>query len=460
LEINKNKKLHFIGIGGIGMSGLAEYYLLRGYKVSGSDITASNITERLKALGAEIFIGHSASNINNKIGFIVYTSAVKKENPDLRKAEELGITFLKRAAVLGEVVNDKFLIAVAGTHGKTSTTAMIGKLLLDAGLDPTIFVGGNVSMLNGASSRIGKSEYAVVEADEYDRSFLTLKPDIVVITNIDEDHLDIYKDLNDIKITFKKFCEQSKANASIIYCGDDNNVNSFIEEIDRNKISYGFSEFGTLKIFDITLNGKLTFDIKNSKNIYSNICLSVIGKHNILNATASFAVSKLLKIDLEVFKNSIYTYRTVDRRLQLKYDKGIKIYDDYAHHPVELEFSLAAIRDTHKERKIIAVFQPHLFSRTRDFYKEFAEKLRTADEVILLDIYPAREKPIENVSSELIYNELSHSNTPVKYFSDKNEILKYLKQNSGDNEVIIFIGAGDVTLLCDEFITILTTIKT
>jgi len=459
LEINKNKKLHFTGIGGIGMCGLAEYFLRQGYKVSGSDITASFITKRLEELGAEIFIGHSENNINSEVGFIIYTSAVKKDNPEIKKAEELCIKFLKRAEVLGEVVNDKFLIAVAGTHGKTSTTAMIGKLLLDAGLDPTIFVGGNVSVLGGAASRIGNSGFAVVEADEYDRSFLTLKPDIAVILNIDADHLDIYKDLDDIKNTFKEFCELSKDNASVVYCGDDNNVRSFINNIKRNKISYGFANNNSLSIENIFSNGKLSFDIKNSENTYKDISLSVIGRHNILNASACFAVSKLLNIDFDIFKKSISSFTTVDRRLQLKYDKEITVFDDYAHHPVELEFSLNALKEAYKGRKIIAVFQPHLFSRTRDFYNEFAEKLSIADEVVLLDIYPAREKPIENVTSELIYNELFNSGTDTKYYSDKKEVLNHLNENTEDNSVVVFIGAGDITLLCDEFIKNLTSIK-
>lgn len=456
MEINKNKKLHFIGIGGIGMAGLAEYYLRKGYKVSGSDITASEITGRLKKLGAKVNIGHSEKNVDSKTGFIVYTSAVNKDNPEIQKAEKLGIKFLKRAEVLGNVVNDKFLIAVAGTHGKTTTTAMIGKLLLDARLDPTIFVGGNVSLLNGAASRIGNSVYAVVEADEYDRSFLTLKPDVVIITNIDEDHLDIYKDLDDIKNTFRKFCEQSKENAVIIYCGDDDNVNSFIGSINRDKISYGFKNSNMLAINNISSNGKLNFGIKNSDNIYNKISLNVIGRHNILNAAACFAVSKILKINYEIYKSSISSFTTVDRRLQLKYDKEIKVYDDYAHHPVEIGFSLSALKDFHEGKKIIAVFQPHLFTRTRDFFKEFAEKLSLANEVVLLDIYPAREKPIENVTSELIFNELLKSHTPAKYFSSKKAALKYLKKNSGENNITVFIGAGDITLLCDEFIKNLT----
>jgi UDP-N-acetylmuramate--alanine ligase len=452
LNIDKNKKLHFIGIGGIGMCGLAEYFLLKGYKVSGSDISDSYIINRLRELGADIHIGHSSDNIDNETGFIVYTAAVKKDNPEIKKAEELGIKFLKRAEVLGEVVNDKFLIAVAGTHGKTTTTAMIGKMLMDSGFDPTIFVGGNVSVLNGAASRIGASDFAVVEADEYDRSFLTLKADIIVITNIDEDHLDIYKDLDDIKNTFRKFCEQSKENSNIIYYGDDKNISSFIHGVNRNKLSYGFNPDNSLNVENIHRNGKLMFDISNSQNNYEDISLNVIGTHNILNSTACFAVAKLFKIDFSNYKKSIESFNTVDRRLQLKYKNSVIVYDDYAHHPVEIEFSLNALKDTYTGKKITAVFQPHLYSRTRDFYKDFAEKLKIADEIVLLDIYPAREKPIENITSGLIYDELVKNNSAVKYFHDKKDVINHLSGSKSKGSVIVFIGAGDITLICDEFV--------
>jgi UDP-N-acetylmuramate--alanine ligase len=434
------------------MCGLAEYFLIKGYRVSGSDINDSHIISRLRDLGAEINIGHSADNIDDETGFIVYTSAVNKENPEIIKAEAIGIKFLKRAEVLGEVVNDKYLIAVAGTHGKTTTTAMIGKLLIDAGFDPTIFVGGNVSILNGAASRIGASDFAVVEADEYDRSFLTLKADAVIITNIDADHLDIYKDLDDIKNTFKKFCEQSKENSSVIYFGDDKNISSFIDGVNRNKVSYGFNPDNSLKVGNVRRNGNLRFEINNSQRKYEDISLSVIGTHNILNSTACFAVAKLLNIDFNKYKKSIESFNTVDRRLQLKYKKDVIVYDDYAHHPVEIEFSLNALKDAYKNKKITAVFQPHLYSRTRDFYKDFADKLKIADDIVLLDIYPAREKPIENITSELIYNELIKHNAMVKYFHDKKEIIKYLSENVSKGSIIVFIGAGDITLLCDEFI--------
>jgi UDP-N-acetylmuramate--alanine ligase len=450
----EGKNIYFIGIGGIGMSGLAEYYLRNGYSVSGSDMTESHITNRLKELGAKIFNGHSADNISHDINTVVYTSAVKGGNTEIDKANELGIRTIRRAEMLGEIVNEKYLIAVSGTHGKTTTTAMIGKLLVDAGLDPLIFVGGNVSLFDGGASRFGSGKYAVVEADEYDRSFLALRPDITVITNIDEDHLDIYKNLDDIKETFKLFCDRAKYGAYIIYCGDDENIKSFINSVNREKLSYGFDNKNYLKIIDYKAgSNKLNFDIMNSHSQYDGVALNLVGRHNALNSTACFAVSKVLDITFEKYKESIGEFRTVDRRLQLKYDNnGIKVYDDYAHHPVEISSSLKGLKEM-GSAMVITVFQPHLFSRTKDFYKQFALELASADEIIIMDIYAARETPIEGVTSDLIYNELKNTNKKASYIKDNNEILLKLLGEVKAGDVIVFQGAGDVTNLCSEFVS-------
>lgn len=438
------------------MSGLAEYYLRNGYDVSGSDMTETHITSRLIGLGAKIYYGHNAVNITDGIDTIVYTSAVKNDNPEMIKAEELGLRRVRRAEMLGEIVNDKYLIAVSGTHGKTTTTAMIGKLLVDAGLDPLIFVGGNVQLFDGGASRFGSGKYAVVEADEYDRSFLALRPDIAIVTNIDADHLDIYKDLEDIKDTFRQFCDRSKYGAYMIYCGDDENIKSFMNSINREKISYGYDDKNYLKIRDYKAeNNVLNFNILNSTVSYDDVKLNMIGSHNALNSTACFAVSKILEIPFETFKTSIKDFRTVDRRLQLKYDSnGIMVYDDYSHHPVEVSASLKGLKEMNPGR-LITVFQPHLFTRTRDFYREFAESLAISDEVILMDIYPAREKPIEGITSELILNEALKRNSNMKLIKDKNDILSWLLHDIKPGDKIVFQGAGDVTNLCSEFVNIL-----
>lgn len=450
------QNIYFIGIGGIGMSGLAEYYLRNGYVVSGSDMTETHITQRLAGLGAKIHYGHSALNITPNIDTVVYTSAVNPDNPEMIKAEELGIRKVRRAEMLGEIVNDKYLIAVSGTHGKTTTTAMIGKLLVDSGLDPLIFVGGNVQLFDGGASRFGSGKYAVVEADEYDRSFLALRPNIAIVTNIDSDHLDIYKDLEDIKETFRQFCDRSKYGAYMIYCGDDENIKSFMNTINREKISYGYDEKNYLKIVDYKAEKDvLNFSILNSHRSYDNVVLNMVGSHNALNSTACFAVSKVLEIPFDKYRESINSFRTVDRRLQLKFDaNGVKVYDDYSHHPVEVTASLKGLKEMSTGR-LRTVFQPHLFTRTRDFYNEFAQALAISDEVLLMDIYPAREKPIEGITSELILNEALNHNRNMKLVHESRDILAWLINDLKPGDIIVFQGAGDVTNLCNEFVNIL-----
>jgi UDP-N-acetylmuramate--alanine ligase len=450
----KKKNIHFIGIGGIGVSGLAEYFLKNGYNVSGSDLMESAIAKRLSKLGATIHTGsHKESNVHVSVNTVVYTSAVRLDNPEMVKAGKLGIRLVRRAEMLGEIVNDKYLIAVSGTHGKTTTTAMIAKLLIDEGLDPLVFSGGNAALFEGGSSRFGKGNYAVVEADEYDRSFLTLTPDVAVITNIDEDHLDIYKNLDDIKNTFKQFAEKSKQGAHVVYCGDDENTNSFIGSVNKNKISYGFYDKNYLKITDYSIRQNvINFSILNSHSSYADINLSLIGRHNALNSAACFAVSKILNISFEKYRNSIGGFKTVDRRLELKYDSGgIKVYDDYAHHPAEIRSSLKGLRERGNNR-IISVFQPHLYSRTKDFYREFAVELSASDEVILMDIYPAREEPIKGVTSKIILDELKNLNANAALISDWNMIIETLAGDVKPGDIIVFQGAGDVTELCTEFV--------
>lgn len=447
------KRIHFVGIGGVGMSGLAEYYLKKGYKISGSDITPSHITARLEKLGAEIFTGHSKDNVKNIVDKVVYTSAVHSGNPEIQRAKELNIKTVRRAELLGEVVNDRFLIAVSGTHGKTTTTAMIAKVLSDAGLDPLVFVGGNVQLFEGATARTGEGDCAVVEADEYDRSFLTLKPDITVVTSIDEDHLDIYKNIDEIKKTFNEFCNKPKKGSKVIYFGDDENVVSALSNLNKEKISYGFNDSNFLRISNYSLNrGNQIFSFYNSHNSYENIFLRLIGMHNVLNSAACFAVCNYLGVAFSDFKKSIKNFEPVDRRLQLKSNKNrIKVYDDYAHHPKEIKASLNGLKSISKGR-LITVFQPHLFSRTKDFFKEFAESLSIADEVVLTEIYPAREKPIKGVTSGLVFNELVKLNSKVKYFKDNESVLNHLKNEVKSNDTVVFQGAGDITKLCDEFV--------
>ncbi|HMS65830.1 MAG TPA: UDP-N-acetylmuramate--L-alanine ligase [Ignavibacteria bacterium] len=440
------KKVHLIGIGGIGMSGIAEYLVRKNYIVSGSDMTLSPITKRLENRGVTIYSGHEEKNLPDDTELVIYTSAVKEDNEEYKKAVRLKIKTVKRAEALGHIVNNKFVIAVSGTHGKTTTSAMIAKVLIDIKFDPTVFIGGNLDFLDGGSSRIGKGEIAVVEADEYDRSFYQLRPDIAVITNIEADHLDIYKDLDDIKNSFREFLKNGKKGMKIIACGDDNNITVIMKEFERESF-YGFSNSNDHIVKNVSYEKDHTeYSIDGEQ-----IRLRIAGNHNILNSAAAYLAAREVKISNELFNESIKTFYGVKRRLELKLYNGIKVYDDYAHHPTEVEATLEGIKKLHRGR-VITVFQPHLFSRTRDFYNEFGKSFSETDILFLLKIYPAREKALEGITSELILNEYLKSGKKGYYIENKDEIINELENIMTDGDLIIFMGAGDITGLCDQFV--------
>jgi UDP-N-acetylmuramate--alanine ligase len=445
------RKVHLIGIGGIGMSGIAEYLARKGFDVRGSDIIISPITRRLSKFGVQVFEGHSENNVNDDTELVIYTSAVKEDNPEYLKAKRLGKKIIKRAKALGNIVNDKFVIAVSGTHGKTTTTAMIAKVLIENRNDPTVFVGGNIDFLDGGSSRIGKSNIAIVEADEYDKSFLQISSDIIVITNIESDHLDIFKDIEDIKNNFRKFVDNSKKDSKIIACGDDENVTDVLKDF-RNKTLYGFKKSNDMIITEAGY-GKNSASYRMDGDFMR---IKVLGEHNILNSAAAYLVGKEFNVTDEAFNETMKTFHGVKRRLDLKFDNGIKIYDDYAHHPTEVKVTLNAIRKTNPGR-IITVFQPHLYSRTRDFYKEFGEAFSGTDILLLAKIYPAREKEIPGVSSNLILTEYNKLNKEGKYIEDNEKILDELDSITREGDVIIFQGAGDINNLSSRYVKILKT---
>jgi UDP-N-acetylmuramate--alanine ligase len=444
------KKVHFIGIGGIGMSGIAEYLAKNSYTISGSDSYTTNISERLKNFGITIHEGHSADFLPEDTELVIYSAAVKEDNPEYIKAVSLNIPTIKRAKALGEIVNNKFLIAVSGTHGKTTTTAMVAKILIDNDLDPTVFVGGNLSFLDGSSSRIGNGNIAVVEADEYDRSFLTLKADVIIVNNIESDHLDIYENLQDIQNNFIKFCNLGKENCKVIMNGDDENVRTIANQIEKIKIFFGFDDENNFAIDNITYSEKTcSFNLNNSP-----ISLSVIGRHNMLNSSAAFLAAKETGLSDEQISNALQSFGGVKRRFELKFTNGIRVYDDYAHHPTEVRATLEAARSINIGR-IITVFQPHLYSRTRDFYKAFSDAFSGTDILILDKIYPARELPIEGVTSDLIFKEFTKSYPKESYsFNEKSEIFSKLKEIVKDKDIVIFQGAGTITNYCDEYVSI------
>ena len=441
----KIKKIHFIGIGGIGMCGLAEYLLDKGYKISGSDLTKTFITERLENKGARINYGHNGKNIRKDTDLVIYTSAVKADNPEYKMSLKLKINTIKRAVLLGEIVNDMLLIAVSGTHGKTSTTSMLSKILIDNGFNPTVFVGGNLDILGGASYRIG-SNVAVVEADEYDRSFLTLNPDIIIINNIELDHVDIYKNVKSLMKSFKVFAGNLKTNGCFIINWDDKNIRELFKSI---KADYVF-KYG-MKNTDVISNVK----VKNFKTEFTlngnKVSLNVLGYHNVYNSTAAIIASNLIFENNEKIIKSISSFSGVKRRLELKYDKGFKVFDDYGHHPSEVKTTLISLKENDKGR-LIVIFQPHTYTRLKKFYKEFAKALEIADVVYLLPIYPAREKELKGIKSELIFNIMNKKKHKVILIEDIDELYTHLNKQIKKNDRVVFQGAGTVTNFCDEFI--------
>jgi UDP-N-acetylmuramate--alanine ligase len=441
----KVKHIHFIGIGGIGMCGLAEYLLVKGYKVSGSDSTKTFITERLERKGAEVCYTHSSGNIRKGINLVVYTSAVKKDNPEYKKALALKINTIKRAVLLGELVNDMNLIAVSGTHGKTSTTSMITGILIKSGIDPTVFVGGNLDILGGASYRIGKGKFAVVEADEYDRSFLTLRPNIIVVNNIELDHIDIYKNEKSLKSAFKSFLSNLKPDGTIVANYDDKNVKELVHPVDELVIDFGIN--GANKISAVKMSKtKTTFKLNDYK-----VELGIPGYHNVYNASAAICATIFTSKSGSILK-SLKDFKGVKRRLELKYeDNKVKVYDDYGHHPSEVLSSLQSLKDIEK-KKLIVVFQPHTYSRTKQFYREFAKSLSVADTVYLLPVYAAREKAMKGINSKLIFNLIKKSKNYKYLVENENGMYDSLLKSVKRGDRVVFQGAGDVTNMCDKFI--------
>lgn len=435
-----NKKIHFVGIGGAGMSGLAEILLAMGHKVSGSDKEKSETTLYLEKCGATVFEGHQHENLGDA-ELLIYSSAVPKDNPEMLAAKEKNVPCIRRAELLGQLMLKKTGIAVAGTHGKTTTTSMISKLLIDAGFDPTVVVGGRLKNLK-TNARLGKGNYFVTEADEYDRSFLTLFPTISIITSLEEDHLDIYSGLQDLRETFVKFANQTAFDGLVILCADNKNSIELSAQVNSTVVSYGLSDKALIKAENIeTKDGRTTFYVSAESRQLDTITLQMPGSHNIQNALAAVTVGLELDIPFETIASSLSGFSGVQRRFEFKgQTKDILVYDDYAHHPTEVAATLQAAK-TSWDRRVVVLFQPHLFSRTRDFAVEFADALTIADKIILAEIYPAREKPMSGVTSQLIADKIKK---PVLYIRDKNELVKSASAELKSGDMLITMGAGDI----------------
>ena len=449
------KKLHFVGIGGIGMSGLAEILIDQGFHITGSDRAASENTERLRSLGAKICIGHDPHNVEKDVDVLVYSSAVSLDNVEVVEAQKRNIPVIRRAEMLAEVMRLKYGIGIAGTHGKTTTTSMISLVLMEGGVDPTVIVGGRLHGLAGSNARMGKGEFIVVEADEYDRSFLSITPTIAVLTSLETDHLDCYRDLEDIKLAFVQFAAKVPFYGFVVLCLDEPTLQDIMPKIKKKIITYGLNGQADLQAVDIVHSQNTSsFLVVHGGKDLGRIQLQIPGKHNVQNALAAIAVGLELKVPFEKVKAGIEKFTGVFRRWEIKAEVGgITVIDDYAHHPTEIKATLSGAKAGWR-RRVICAFQPHLYSRTRDFYEEFGRAFFNADILLVTDVYPAREEPIQGVSGELIANaakEFGHKH--VHYIPDKKNIPDFLMKIKQPGDIIITMGAGDIWKFGEEFIT-------
>jgi UDP-N-acetylmuramate--alanine ligase len=455
MRFKRVKKLHFVGIGGTGMCGIAEILWNLGYKVTGSDIKASDSTDRLEKLGIKIFQGHKKENVS-EADVLVISSAVKDSNPEVAFAKENKIPVIRRAEMLGELMRMKYGIGVAGTHGKTTTTSMIGQILTEAGLDPTIIVGGRVKNL-GSNAKLGQGEYLVAEADEFDRSFLRLSPTVAVVTTLEAEHLDYYRDLEEIKSVFIEFVNKVPFYGSVVLCLDEPSIQEIMPRIERPIITYGLVPQADLVADSISfLENESFFKIRYKEKDLGEIKLLVPGMHNVKNSLAALCVGLELEIPLEKIKKALSEFRGVHRRFEIKGEiNGVMIVDDYAHHPTEIKATLKAAREGWKKR-IITVFQPHLYSRTKDFHKEFGKSFFDSDLLIITDVYPAREEPIPGVTGELVASsakEFGHKE--VFYIPEKEEMVPFLLKNLKEGDLVITVGAGDIYKTGEDLISAL-----
>jgi len=477
----KIQHIHFVGIGGIGMSGIAEVLLNLGYKVSGSDLKSSAVTQRLASLGATTFEGHRAENIAGA-EVVVTSSAIATENPEVTEAHKLHIPVIQRAEMLAELMRLKYGIAIAGMHGKTTTTSMVAAVLAGGGLDPTVVVGGRVDAM-GSNARLGKSQYLVAEADESDRSFLKLSPILSVVTNIDREHMDTYRNMRDVKKTFLDFMDRVPFYGMIVACNDDPLLRRLLPEVQRRTVTYGTRRGSDFLIKlpaadshvsqnrrdmghptdavapplsrplresgNSDVRGPLSrFSVRYRDHDLGEFTLHVPGLHNVLNATAAIAVGVGLDVSVDAIRAALDQFRGVDRRFQLRgRAAGVSVIDDYGHHPTEIKATLAAARQC-GFGKIHVIFQPHRYTRTRDLMDEFTTAFADADSLFVLDIYAASEKPIEGITAEILAQKIAEkSGKPVQHVSSFADAVNAGTSAAQDGDMILTLGAGSVSQL-------------
>jgi UDP-N-acetylmuramate--alanine ligase len=452
----KLKNIHFIGIGGSGMSGIAEVLNNLGYLVSGSDNSNSPNTIRLENLGINIYYDHKSENLDG-VEMVVRSTAILDDNPEILEAKRRLIPVLARAEMLSSLMNNKRGIAVAGTHGKTTTTSLIASIMSHAQLDPTFINGGIINSFN-SNAQLGKGEYLIAEADESDKSFLLLQPSISVITNIEPDHLINYEDnFDNLKNAFLEFIKKLPFNGISIVCGDDPVLSELKTSFQRSHISYGFDPKNDYVLSEYESDGrKSTFKITSNLNSID-ITLNMLGRHNALNAAAAIVLCLLENIPVTVIKESLEGFMGIDRRMQILgeqvNEKSSKVYiDDYGHHPTEIQKTIEAIKNSYPEHNLTMVFQPHRYTRTKDLFNEFIQVLKDVDNLILLDVYPAGEKPIKGIDSSIIKKSLEDSGfSNVELVENKDLVLKRIADSPDINTVFVFQGAGDISSISKQF---------
>jgi UDP-N-acetylmuramate--alanine ligase len=452
----KIQQIHFVGIGGIGMSGIAEVLLNLGYKVSGSDLKTSAVTQRLVGLGAAVFEGHRAENIAGA-EVVVTSSAIATENPEVVEAHKLHVPVIQRAEMLAELMRLKYGIAIAGMHGKTTTTSMVAAVLAAGGLDPTVVVGGRVDAM-GSNARLGKSHYLVAEADESDRSFLKLSPILSVVTNIDREHMDCYRNMRDVKKTFLEFMDRVPFYGMVVACNDDPLLRRLLPEVQRRTVTYGTKRGSDFWIklganppaANMPGEGQALsrFSVSYRKKDLGEFTLHVPGVHNVLNATAAIAVGVGLDVEPNAIRAALDQFRGVDRRFHLRGRvAGVSVIDDYGHHPTEIKATLAAARQC-GFRKVHVVFQPHRYTRTRDLMEEFATAFGDADSLFVLDIYAASEKPIDGISGEALARSIREKGgRSAEYVGSFADAVSAVTAAAADGDMILTLGAGSVSQL-------------
>jgi UDP-N-acetylmuramate--alanine ligase len=450
----KVRHIHFVGIGGIGMSGIAELLLNLGYHISGSDLRRTEVTEHLSDIGGRIFLRHRPQNINGA-DVVVFSSAVKDDNPEIVEAEERSIPVIPRAEMLAQLMRLKYGVAVAGAHGKTTTTNMIGSILSKGGLDPTVIIGGRLNQWGGSNARLGSSDFLVAEADESDGSFLALSPSMAVITNIDYEHIDFYRSMDNLRKTFVDFINKVPFFGRAILCLDDKEVQGLIPKLTKSYLTYGLNPQSDIRASEIEKEGLNTsFDVIFKDTLMGKINICIPGDHNVLNALAAVAVGLELDIDFEYIREGLKGLGGLRRRFEIKDERGGIIFlDDYGHHPTEIVATITTAKECWPDRRLVLIFQPHRYTRTKALWDKFVIAFNQADLLIITPIYGAGEEPIPGVDSRVLYQGIKdHGHRAVNFCPYKEDVISLLLDEVRPGDLVLTLGAGDINLVGTELL--------